>query len=454
MSDGKSVPQLPRTQLTRLFLDLCSYLSSELESSLATDSSRSPSYDIVGRPHPQPVWHRQGASGSLGRPLAPVSQHHRRPTGLAFPRIDSVVAHVRVRTSSISHTSRYNQSIYLTISHSSSSAIFERDIEPIVCPSPPHTSAHPPNPHRMPRSKATEQLEHSVPSVLDSAAEILTASLSPSDDISVISPRLDAGRRSGFTSPIGSLRSRSPSPLGNGPSAAHVKSLLLSIPSPSSPNHPHTLSPHQPQVGNASPPQGPSTRPIIQTTVPASGSVTPPSIITPTTSAYYSTTSSVASSPKTTTLEHFPGTVPPVPIPGAHNTTSSPVSGVLLNPSHPPSPTHSATKRLSFMSYSDLLSSTPTSLVPLSSFTAPTTSEPPPHLPIVSGLAQAALPPRVPFAQGSAGASGASGGGAAWRDSMVLDDVGGEWEREGLGRGLDERLEEALRPGIVGLSEP
>ena len=37
---------------------------------------------------------------------------------------------------------------------------------------------------------------------------------------------------------------------------------------------------------------------------------------------------------------------------------------------------------------------------------------------------------------------------------MVLDDVGGEWEREGLGRGLDERLEEVLRPGIVGLSEP
>ncbi|KAI9512642.1 hypothetical protein F5148DRAFT_792808 [Russula earlei] len=66
--------------------------------------------------------------------------------------------------------------------HSSSSAIFERDIEPIT-PSPPHPS----HPHRTPRGKATEQLDHAVPTVLDSAATVLS---SPTDDqlIAVVAP--------------------------------------------------------------------------------------------------------------------------------------------------------------------------------------------------------------------------------------------------------------------------
>ena len=55
--------------------------------------------------------------------------------------------------------------------HSSSSAIFERDVEP----SPSHPlSPHPhiTNPHRTPRSKITEALDQSVPTVLDSAAAL------------------------------------------------------------------------------------------------------------------------------------------------------------------------------------------------------------------------------------------------------------------------------------------
>ncbi|KAJ3497228.1 hypothetical protein NLJ89_g10375 [Agrocybe chaxingu] len=73
---------------------------------------------------------------------------------------------------------------------SSSSAIFERDIEPIVPPSPPNTLHHPLNPHRVPRAKSSEQLEQSVPSVLDSAASIL-ANTEPDDlaqDVAVVSP--------------------------------------------------------------------------------------------------------------------------------------------------------------------------------------------------------------------------------------------------------------------------
>jgi hypothetical protein len=33
------------------------------------------------------------------------------------------------------------------------------------------------------------------------------------------------------------------------------------------------------------------------------------------------------------------------------------------------------------------------------------------------------------------------GAGAGGEDDRMMDDVGGEWEREGLGRGLEERLE-------------
>lgn len=40
----------------------------------------------------------------------------------------------------------------------------------------------------------------------------------------------------------------------------------------------------------------------------------------------------------------------------------------------------------------------------------------------------------------------ALGGGD--RDSMGFDDLGGEWEREGMGGGLEERLEALLAGGV------
>src|SRR5258706_8605412 len=63
---------------------------------------------------------------------------------------------------------------YSILSHSSSSAIFDRAIEPVptlslAAPSPTHAT----NPHRIPRVKATEGIETSVPSVLDSAVSAL-----------------------------------------------------------------------------------------------------------------------------------------------------------------------------------------------------------------------------------------------------------------------------------------
>jgi hypothetical protein len=85
------------------------------------------------------------------------------------------------------------------------------------------------------------------------------------------------------------------------------------------------------------------------------------------------------------------------------------------------------------MSYTDLLASTPASLVPLSSYTTSASAEPPPHIPSVSGLTQASAAASVHGVQLS--------GGCSARDSIAIDDIGGEWEREGLGKGLEERLE-------------
>ncbi|KIM78092.1 hypothetical protein PILCRDRAFT_90830 [Piloderma croceum F 1598] len=363
--------------------------------------------------------------------------------------------------------------------HSSSSAIFERDIEPITCPSPPHFH-HPPNPHRTPRSKATEQLDQSVPSVLDSAATILASSANTLEDdrISVVAPAPSSaifgglGTRSGVASPIGtgSYRSRSPSPtMGN---VAKRTSLLLNIPLqtnlPPATIIPQTISPSG--MTKAALPV--HTHPNVST----------PSIVTPT-SAYYSVAeSSEGSGPTTTIVEHPPSSFPAPSRSQPHSPAA--FSTVPLNLSHPPSPIASssagglassnADKRLSFMAYSDLLASTPASLQPLTSLTTSASSEPPPHIPSVSGMTQASAsaqqaqihsqmhsPSHSPMSGSSlmraAGVIEGRGLGVGDRDSVgIFDDVGGEWEREGMGGGLEERLEALLAAdaGLNGLTTP
>ncbi|KAJ7467039.1 hypothetical protein FB451DRAFT_404048 [Mycena latifolia] len=257
--------------------------------------------------------------------------------------------------------------------HSSSSAIFERDIEPIhLSPAAPSGKK---DPHRTARSKHTETLEQSVPSVLDSAASIL-ASLSPSDDgdsIAVIAPAplasaglLDTvrSRSSGFASPIGSFRSRSPSPSPR----ANRNSLLLNIPAPNAGGGgPHVATP----VPNISPP--------------------------------------LSGSPPLTARQFVDPATPTSTLPSA------------------------ASKRLSFLSYTDLLASTPTSTQPLSALTSPAAS--PAHLPGVTLAAEGGE------ASGAASLRNFGFGMGTGDEDRTMDDVGGEWEREGLGRGLEERLE-------------
>jgi len=252
--------------------------------------------------------------------------------------------------------------------HSSSSAIFERDIEPITSPSPPHPH-HPSNPHRTPRSKTTEQLDQSVPSVLDSAAAILASSQGSLEDdrISVVAPATglfagSTGSRSGVTSPIGSFRSRSPSQLAVN---QRRTSLLLNIPSPSlQTNVPLATSPPKGNFSVQTPPAtGVAQHPNMST----------PSIVTPT-SAYYS-------------VHLFQSVESPPPL-WKHRLLLFQLRSYRrsLNlrlhqqVSHSASHTHlpllprrqqsawatlNADKRLSFMSYSDLLASTPVSLQPL-----------------------------------------------------------------------------------------
>lgn len=140
------------------------------------------------------------------------------------------------------HTRELVHSLTATYRHSSSSAIFERDIElpPFTTIPHPHTS-HPPNPHRTPRSKATDPLETSVPSVLDSAATLLATSDANSDlDVVAVEaplPLLTSTTASiaGRNAPLSGRGSRSPSPttsIGMGGSRPARTSMLLNLPSP------------------------------------------------------------------------------------------------------------------------------------------------------------------------------------------------------------------------------
>ncbi|KAJ7162226.1 hypothetical protein C8R46DRAFT_346193 [Mycena filopes] len=279
--------------------------------------------------------------------------------------------------------------------HSSSSAIFERDIEPIhVSPSAPNAKK---DPHRTARSKNTETLDQSVPSVLDSAASILASMNSEDgDSIAVTAPAplsssglLDQSavrsRSSGFASPIGSFRSRSPSP---SPRAGNRTSLLLNIPPGG------ILGPQQsPHVATPNPVQYPS----------------PPAPASP------------SSAPQT--ARQFD----PVTPTGENAFRAGPSQ---------------AHKRLSFVSYADLIASTPTATQPLSALTSPATS--PAHIPGVA-ISTGADPSATTTAGSAYGGSGAPSlrnfGFGIGDEDRTMDDVGGEWEREGLGKGLEERLE-------------
>ncbi|KAJ6591337.1 hypothetical protein B0H10DRAFT_2091424 [Mycena sp. CBHHK59/15] len=266
--------------------------------------------------------------------------------------------------------------------HSSSSAIFERDIEPLhLSPTAPGTKK---DPHRIARSKNTEALEQScglhprLHELVRRRGFRCRHRPAPPSSAGLLDQSTIRSRSSGFASPIGSFRSRSPSP---SPRAGNRTSLLLNIPPPGAlgAQHQHVATPI---------PQFPSPP---ASSLPNSGNLTARQFEPPT------PTSSMGDS--------------------AYNTGTA-----------------RASKRLSFLSYADLLSSTPTSTQPLSALTSPACS--PSHI------------PGVAISDGAGSAYGGSGapslrnfGFGPGEEDRTMDDVGGEWEREGLGKGLEERLE-------------
>ncbi|KZV89143.1 hypothetical protein EXIGLDRAFT_721628 [Exidia glandulosa HHB12029] len=265
--------------------------------------------------------------------------------------------------------------------HSSSSAIFERDIEPLPssflgAPAPQH------HPHRTPRSKATEPIDAGVPSVLSAAASALASAPSSPQALAhpnELDPFVVIAPTAQITSPAASV-----------------------FGSPS---------------GRASREQSPSGRQPRRSSTAASERM---SIAAASFSPQAQSQSITSSSPPTSYS-------PPI------STSALPIVG------NAEASTGPASNRLSFISYNDLLLSAPVSAVPLSTLTSPATSDPPPHLSAVSGSvahSPARSRPRSIVGLGPGGN----------RASILLgDDHGGEWEREGLGRGLEERLEELLK---------
>ncbi|KAH7087289.1 hypothetical protein BKA62DRAFT_762281 [Auriculariales sp. MPI-PUGE-AT-0066] len=313
--------------------------------------------------------------------------------------------------------------------HSTSSAIFERDIEPLPATSvfgAPSGSTHgvnggltvspvQNNPHRTPRGRQAE--DSAVPSVLTSAANALVSL-----------------------------------PVSPAPSA------------PASPTRMHALELHPSLSAQL---QDPFVviAPTAQIAPPAIGRTSRETSPGPATSATgrkprrASTTSfssgAGSSSPPMQTFSNAlslspyaaPATISSSP-PHQHSlqpSTSTSVPSVGLNLNLGDVATGPQTHRLSFVSYNDLLLSSPVSAVPLSTLTQPTSSEPPPHLASIGAGPRSGThspsrsrPRSIVMNNRTSVLLGAGGADAPGVE-------GGEWEREGLGRGLEERLEELLR---------
>ncbi|KAF8594415.1 hypothetical protein BDV93DRAFT_529328 [Ceratobasidium sp. AG-I] len=256
--------------------------------------------------------------------------------------------------------------------HSSSSAIFERDIEQL---SSPHPTLR--DPHHTSRA-ITHEIDAAVPSVLSSAINALN--LGSEEDISVIAPAHMPLSRFGH--------SRSPSPTSRPPFSERQS------------------------TGPALPGAFPTT---------PSAAPSPPAADM----AIHSPAPSLALSPATGATG---GTAPLSPAsPLSPTTPPLPTARPRPRKSNPQLAAEAAQNRLSFMSYHDLLASTPLASVPLSAITSG--QDAPGHLPGVAGM----------HGHGSS----ASGGGLGAAEGEG-GDVGGEFDREGLGRGLEERLEAVL----------
>jgi len=151
-------------------------------------------------------------------------------------------------------------------------------------------------------------------------------------------------------------------------------------------------------------------------------------------------------SPRSTTREVLTFTSSPI----KHPSLPPPAAPGLRADGNVPSPNLRASNRLSFISYNDVLTSAPIASQPLSAVLSPGQNEPPTHLLVVDAdNASSALGMTPTTSTGNlpiGGIGSLNVGGAG--DKIDVDSLGtvglsstGEWGREGLGGGLEERLE-------------
>ncbi|KAK7458119.1 hypothetical protein VKT23_010027 [Stygiomarasmius scandens] len=443
--------------------------------------------------------------------------------------------------------------------HSSSSAIFERDIEPLVSISPgplihPHHPSHSPssphqhqpsvatitphsnptssssvgsththvsmvNPHRISRAQTTAAIEQSVPSVLDSAAELLTSlqdTSGPEGDRIEVEAPVPFGNPSPFFMSGNSFSSSGVtglggfSPIGRGCGnvrkftpqrrwfylgfKAHAKELYVYVNFANRHEFDLKFTEYSFTAVNditetwvrprasfgcytyfcllAS--ESGNSRQTRRAATPDVENIT----------MDFSQQMSAAESVATAATS-----IPESPVaPAAITTASSCASQHRQTSISSTAPGSASTKRFSFFSYTDLLSSTPTSTLPLSSLmdVKGYSGEEPPHLllnsldainhsagsssaggsppysPLISPLVLGAPGTGAGLGGASPSKSPAMGAGVSPgpgsrapsmrsgnrdKDSLIMleDLVSGEWEREGLGRGLEERLERMER---------
>ncbi|KAG8990143.1 hypothetical protein FRB93_003309 [Tulasnella sp. JGI-2019a] len=457
--------------------------------------------------------------------------------------------------------------------HSSSSAIFERDIE--VPPknalgvSPNHHAQASKDPHHTARAIAHEPLENAVPSVLTAAVAALgeyegcpkdgkDAKRGAShDEISVIAPvpqspnHWPTSASASTASKYGMSRSPSPHTLplplpgtasassgastpGSSPSrigtrqptnlAQRIAEANIATASPPSPTIPGafpsfgaaaptalsmSLTPatdpgHTPHVTDSNVASRGSTPGVIGIVPPTpnansfsfsafhgdvatAGASSPPSAVAsplvltppPLTVGTRSTGSQSARTSRPTSLYEelslsplvvtsvvdepleVPADVEPIALSGNGHLHSPPSPQIVAHTLRDPtgSTNNAASKRLSFISYNDLLNSTPISSYPLSNLTSPN-AEPTHQIEVSVGngrklgsrqstINTRASPTAEVFASGFLGAADggevpAAGVAGVHNHSHDLKG-GGEWERGGFGTGLEERLEAALK---------
>ncbi|ORY20674.1 hypothetical protein BCR39DRAFT_555005 [Naematelia encephala] len=264
--------------------------------------------------------------------------------------------------------------------HSSSSAIFERDIElPAVASLSLNTTPQQGLNHKSSRLHMTHgsALDHTVPAVLDDAVEALANS---KDDLEIEAPAVGMARQS---SAIGSRKalshSRSPSPISS----------RVSSPAQSPP----ILGQLTTQL---------ATQAATQHATQAASPTRP------------------AAPNRLSTGPHLPG---------AWSWQDAPIEEIPAIPSHL-TPTKDK-RRISFISYNDLLLSVPTTVTPLGDITSGNLS--PEHLP--GTISPNTRSPVLP-----------SAGPADHKPRPAGLGLGeGEWSREGLGKGLEQRLEDLVQ---------